>query len=707
VTLHRVLSLGLAAGLAVAACPPASAQRDAAMDAVLAARAPLAVSGDGAWRLSVDSHDVLHRAGLADASRESTTQLPPGVQALAASADGRRVVLATTGQCIGRVDFDAATGNATSVAWRSAGGWAAQMPADCGTRAPAPPVAISSDGRWIAAPDAVVDAASGQGVASLPADAAHVLRLQFVDHDARLLVARVPRPDRLSLSVWDLAGKALVDDVETSASPALRLDVSAQTGAVFRVDRAAPFDSAAPLELARFAPGTCVAAPRVRARLSDDPGASFVVDPAGRWFASARPLDAQRHPDEWAAGQRSELVVQDIAGTRVLARTTSRFPLGGLVAAPDGGGVFAVALHTIDAIDAPADASAVDVDQLVHIDLPDAVMGAPRDLPGTFAPTFCHEPGEAPGARAAARSAHLLVPAWTHDLGADMAAAGPTDADACADAAARPTPFRTADGGLWFDLGAQVVRLDPATGAIVKSLPTPRRKGVCSVVAPTGTGFFNATGDTLTWRPLAAAVEAGRRRVLERRPGWVATLAPVRGDTVRVFWAHAATDGGSGVVAADYDANGRRLRETAVDAADTLADPAAPAPEPCHDARGTPIAIGYDWRAGPFGSQRGMTCGPLPGAARLIWWSGATLAPRAAAADATGRLAPAIDGAIGVSADATQLHVVNLALQREIAQVALGDVVAGQVWVLASRRLVLVQSTASDGHAGLRAYALP
>jgi len=102
-----------------------------------------------------------------------------------------------------------------------------------------------------------------------------------------------------------------------------------------------------------------------------------------------------------------------------------------------------------------------------------------------------------------------------------------------------------------------------------------------------------------------------------------------------------------------------------------------------------------------------MTCGPLPGAARLIWWSGATISPRASAGDAAARLPPAIDGAIGVMADATQLHVVNLALQREIAQVALGDVVRGQAWVLASRRLVLVQSTASDGHAGLRAYALP
>lgn len=706
-TLHRALCIGLAAGLAVIACPSATAQRDAVIDGVLAARAPLAVSADGAWRLVVDSHDVLHRASLADPSNESTTPLPPGVQALAVSADARRAVLATTSQCIGRVDFDAATGQATAVAWRWAGGWAARMPAACGTPAPAPPVAISSDGRFIAAPDAVVDAGTGQVLASLPPDAARVLRLQFVDHDARLLVARVSRPDRLSLSVWDLASQALVDDVETSASPALRLDVSARTGAVFRVDRAAlseASDAAAPLELARFAPGTCEAVPRVRARLAEDPGASFVVDPSGRWFASARPLDARRHPDEWAAGQRSELVVQDMASALVLARATSRFPLGGLVAAPDGGAVFAVAVH---ATDAPADTAGADVDLPVRIDLPDAAMAALRDVPGVFAPAFCREPGEATGARAMARSARLLVPAWTRDLGADMASAGPSDADACADAPARPTPFRTSDGGLWFDLGGRVVRLDPGTGAIVKSLPTPRRAGVCSVVAPTGTGFFNATGDTLTWRPLVAAMEPGRRRVIERRPGWVATLAPVRGDVVRVFWAHAATDGGSGVVAADYDAGGRRLRETAVEAGDALSDPAPPAPAPCHDVRGTPIAVGVDWRAGPFGTQRGMTCGPLPGASRLIWWGGASVAPRADAGDPAGRLAPAIDGAIGVWSDALQLHVVNLALPREIAQIALGDVVSGQAWVLASRRLVLVQSTAGDGHAGLRAYALP
>ena len=63
-TTARVLSTCLV----LAACVPAAAQRDGVADGALAARAPLAVSGDGAWRLHVDARDVLHRASLGDAS---------------------------------------------------------------------------------------------------------------------------------------------------------------------------------------------------------------------------------------------------------------------------------------------------------------------------------------------------------------------------------------------------------------------------------------------------------------------------------------------------------------------------------------------------------------------------------------------------------------------------------------------------------------
>jgi hypothetical protein len=66
-----------------------------------------------------------------------------------------------------------------------------------------------------------------------------------------------------------------------------------------------------------------------------------------------------------------------------------------------------------------------------------------------------------------------------------------------------------------------------------------------------------------------------------------------------------------------------------------------------------------------------------------------------------------IDGAIAVVADSAQIHVVNLALQREFAQIALPDASTSRVWVMANRRLVLVQSAAADGQAWLRAYALP
>jgi hypothetical protein len=161
----------------------------------------------------------------------------------------------------------------------------------------------------------------------------------------------------------------------------------------------------------------------------------------------------------------------------------------------------------------------------------------------------------------------------------------------------------------------------------------------------------------------------------------------------------------------DYDSSGKRVAEIrTTEAADAGGifehDDAAP-PPPCHDARGTPLAIGYDWRAGPFGSQRGVTCGPLPGMARLVWWSGATIAPRLDDSELTPRTPPALDGALAVAADDRQLHVVNLALQREFAQIDLGDGPPGQAWVLAARRLVLVESPAADGHRWLRAYALP
>jgi len=160
----------------------------------------------------------------------------------------------------------------------------------------------------------------------------------------------------------------------------------------------------------------------------------------------------------------------------------------------------------------------------------------------------------------------------------------------------------------------------------------------------------------------------------------------------------------------DYDSSGKRVRqfktsEPPLEGDEELLDPDASAP--CHDARGTPLAIGYDWRAGPFGSQRGVTCGPLPGMARLVWWSGATIAPRLDNSAPTPRAQPAIDGAIAAFADDTTLHVVNLALQREFAQVDLTSGTDGHAWVIAGKRLVLVESTGDDGHRWLRAYALP
>ncbi len=739
-TMHASANRLLATGLALGLCTQATAAGDAAQEGPLleiaAARAPLALSGDGAWRLHVDAHDVLHRTSLADPAHETTLQLPPGVQLLSASGDGTKVALATRHQCVGLADFGAS--GAATLAWRpwiadadgaplgpGDGPWVAQVPAHCATRPSAAPVAISGDGRWIATTEDVVDTATHRVVASLPTARVQVLRLQFVAHDTRLLLAtaRLGEPGALGFSVWDMASKALVNDIEwgdaaLAARAALQVDISPQTGALFAVDArrreqalraAAPGETAVPLplDLMQLSPGVCGAAPRVRAQVGDDLGASFVVDPYGRWIASARPLDAAHDAAELAMGARSLLVVQDMASGRQLERVTSRYALAGLAATPDGTRVFALATQPVEPETGETIAgwpAVPDDERLVEVALPAAAIDAPRDAAKAWDAGVCKEPGETPGARTALRSERVLKPLWSRDLGGIARADSP--AAPCGDGAFAASVFNTADGALWLDLGAQVSRLDPATGTAGAGFVTPRGKNVCSVVAPGGAGFLNATGDTLTWRPLAAATEASRRRVVERRHGWIATLLPVRGDVARVAWSSAAGDGR--VVIADYDAGGKRVRELASSQA-AFADGAiaAPAAPPCHDLRGTPLSIGYDWRAGPFDSQRGATCGPLPGMARLVWWSGASIAPRADRSDTRPRARPAIDGAIAVAADDTRLHVVNLALQREVAQIELGDGFDGRTWVLAAKKLVLLEVTGGDGHRWLRAYALP
>jgi len=756
VTLQRLRAA--AVGLAVLGSAPALAagftgQEDRLLEAE-AARAPLALSGDGTWRLHVDAHDVLHRASLADPTRETAVQLPHGVRALSASNNGLKVALSTDRQCIGLADFGTPAADAAKVSWRpwvldgdgrplgpDNAAWTAQMPADCGDGRFAAPVAISGDGKLVATADTVVDAATNRVVASLPTLGRHVLRLQFVDHDARLLIASATLGDRwegrsaasgLSFSVWDLAGKTLVNDIEVDDPPlnvaaAMQVDLSPQTGALSYIDERRR-------ALVRLMPGACDAAPRTRAPVGDDLGAALVVDPYGRWFASSRALDATRDAADWASGARFALIVHDAAPGRELARVTSKHALTGLVATPDGGTLFALAAQPVEPETGATIAGSPvvpDGEQLVQVTLPDAATAAARDPAKAWERGFCKEAGEIPGARAMTRSEHWLKPLWSRDLSADADAAAheaqvvASDLRACSDAPLSPAPFRTPDGGVWVDLGVRIAQLDPAKGTLSASLPTPRTKTACSVVTPAGNGFLSASGDTLTWRPLAAAADPARRRVVERHPGWSVDVVGTQADAVRTVWLagqratveHDADGAPLDLLVVDHDSSGKRLHEFKtseathegvgelldLDESDRRLQPSAP----CHDTRGNPLAIGYDWRAGPFGTQRGVTCGPLPGMARLVWWSGATIAPRLDNSAPTPRAEPAIDGAIAAFADDTALHVVNLALQREFAQVDLTSGTDGRTWVIAGKRLVLVESTGGDGHRWLRAYALP
>ena len=156
VTLHRLFST---AALAALACSRAAAEghdrpgTPAAPDPGGRARR-WRVSGDGAWRLHVDAHDVLHRVSLADADaggdaaaaarRAGAVGLRRRPEGGAGDASPMRRASSTS----------AAAGRGRQVSWRpwvsdgdgvalgpESAGWVAQMPASCGD-------AVGSRRRW-------------------------------------------------------------------------------------------------------------------------------------------------------------------------------------------------------------------------------------------------------------------------------------------------------------------------------------------------------------------------------------------------------------------------------------------------------------------------------------------------------------------------------------------------------------------------------
>lgn len=723
-------------------------------------QAPLALSADGQWRVHVDAANVLHRVNLATPARAASLALPTRIQALAASRSGQKVALLTRTGCIALADFGSGDHATAQVSWRALPRWLGPQPDTSPARrtmstqpwlaeAPSPcldsanrvwgvgSIALSADGRLLATESEVVDLEAHRVLASRTHGPHEVpLLVRFVDGDRRLLTVDALLGmsgsgfgnvlSHVEVALWDLKSGALLslsDRERVLDMPQSQL-VSASTasGVVYGVNAPLPTvqEPVPPNALTAWRADACREMPARSLPLGGATG--LAVDPLGRWIATTVRLvdDSINAPP--TRGDTDELVVLDIASGRELARRAWKHALGGLVASADGTHLYALSTPSFGRWNRPSDAvvPGPGLGQVVDIALPAAALAGSPATAAQWPAQPCGEVAAAAPARAVTRVERALQPAWRVPTGGEAIASTECTAT-CAQLVVRR------DGSLWLDGGATFVQLDPATGRRLRSLPTPRSDKVSSVAVPAADGFFNAQGDTLTWRPFdASAPGAPARRVVEVRPGHEIILLERQGDAVLVAWTPrqpkpapgAETDAGQRPSAyAFYDASGKKVSER--DGTEDWGGDGWPTSDelqhdlvvanlaPCHDETGA-LASGWDWRIGPFGSVVAWTCGPAAGSAQVALWSDIDIRPQnASRADAAPeRRIVAHDGSIGVVDEAGRYRVFDAARHAELGQFRLPEnVQAVTITVAARQGLVLVEGT-DDAPAArtLRAY---
>ncbi|MFL6629602.1 MAG: hypothetical protein ACJ8G1_24415, partial [Vitreoscilla sp.] len=602
--LWTLAALALLAGPALAV---GDTSEDYARDEAAALQGPLALSADGQWRLHVDAHDVLHRVNLADPSRAQTLTLPVPVRVIAASRSGQKVALLIDHGCVGRADFGNAPGAIARIDWRpdtlpgvAARPWGPQLPEACRQRARQVSgrdvVAISSDGRQVATATEVVDVDTPRVIATLPRGRDEALLLRFVDGDRKLLVVTAflgqstgsdSDPSRLAVATWDLSAQTLLamslHDLPDGADvPSLLPAYAARSGELltsapghWRTDGKPRL----PIALETWHLAACGATPDARPPIGV--WTSVAVDPSGRWIAGTRAIlpDQGGDDDEIRAGFKTELIVQDVATGRRLARQAWKHELRGLISNGDGSALLALvapagfrwAAQSNDPPDPSAHAG-----EVVEFRLPPQATRAPAVSPASWSKETCPADRALQDARVVAIAETAFAPRWTLPMHRFSAKLGPSPVPpqmpagslypcrgSCSDI------FTRTDSALWVDDGTTITQINPDDGRRLRTLPTPRSDKVSSVVLAASGGFFNAQGDTLSWRPFDAPGTA-MRQVVDRRPGQEVILLQRQGNTVLAAWARKQPPNASAAEAnrprpttyAVYGAQARLIRET-------------------------------------------------------------------------------------------------------------------------------------------------
>lgn len=689
--------------------------------------APLAISGDGRWRVHVDAAGVLHRVELATGRESGRVQLPPGALHLVASNDARRVLVRTSGGCVGRIDIDqpephraAWLNPAEGGALDAAGEWTDSPAEGCDGNAaevrPDQGLALSSDGRLAAIGATTVDLGTHRVVARLPRAP---YWSAFADGDTRWLAAGVidnerdessePPSESWSAS-WNLrtglldqvglmgssaTGRGLVDTGWAAGSDEWH-DFAGLSHDSLHVRTLSRSDCAAAPRLARWAPSQWFSAP-------------LAWDPLGRWVAVMAGDQETAH---------DQLEVFDMATGRQLMHRRFGHELHGLTASPDGTHLMGIVAPLPASAESkrPPPVSASEMGSVLTLDIPvgAATPAPPRPASPAVA---CERPAGAIAAQRVERRDRVLPVAWSLNL--------PVATTEGSSATWPPAPvvLRRNDGSLWLDRGTDLARVDPGTGRVLETLPTPRSGEVRSIVIA-GTpaeGFVNAQGDTLTWRPLDQA-QGKVRRHLDTRPGMRVLAMAGMGRSAAVLW---VPKGATPETAASwrvsvYDVSTGRVKHSApVDPASDLseafaqglvAEQTAPPLPPCAADRQTPSAR-YDWHIDTLGAATAHACGAA-GSAELVLWAGVDASPGAASVGHRhhrgARIFAADESIAAVRDEDGELYVLDATAHAELGRLAPSS--SDAAVLSATSRVLLVQQTSDDAdgpHIVIEAYRLP
>ncbi len=555
-----------------------------ALSEITARQAPVAVSGNGEWRIYIDSKNVLHRINVAEPKKTRRIQLltfdasiPLSVYKVAASQSARKIVFSSNLGCIGLLDLGTEDSSQPKQAWlpngrngeRSIYDTALEKQKTWPCTDYSGPLALSSDGRLLATDSHVFDVETSKAIASLPTQGSVTLSLSFTKDQSKLAIVSAvlggawegpSAPSDMKISLWDIQTLALLNmKITTDTSLYMAEKYIArylpEVGSFFYIDSSAYEISnrlaggrQSPLHLMEIDFHDCTAKPHKRLSLKGFGWKSFVFDPLGRWIAGVT-----KAPSDSVTGKEStqsdfELVeIYSLETGKIIQSSKVKKSIAGLTAAANGSKIHAITVTLSgDSEWERQDREALIVDGLIEINVNTTGLAAPKLSVKNGPNKPCKLDNETIDARQVSESRTKLTAQWAVPIKTLDESRIETRSKLGIGDKAETTNcsletianyFLMPDSSLWLDRYSEIEQIDLNTGKRASGLATPRSDLVCSIPFPSAAGYINYQGDTLSFRPFIPDNDgATQRKIIDKKTGW--NLSQIRIDerAIHTLW---------------------------------------------------------------------------------------------------------------------------------------------------------------------------